>query len=205
MSSSTGQVQQGSQTLEASTEHGRLRILGFWIFLAGECALFASLIGSYLALHGQTAGGPTAQQVFNLPMTGAATVALLSSSFTCVLAIVGMQRGSRGAVTGGLIATILLGLCFMGFQVFEFVHYYKEGFTFTNSAFGSSFYTLVGFHGGHVTFGIIWLVALLLTTMRRELDGDLASRLYVGGLYWHFVDVVWVIIFTVVYLMGKMG
>lgn len=205
MSSSAEQVQQGSQTLEASTEHGRLRIVGFWIFLAGECALFASLIGSYLALHGQTAGGPTAQQVFNLPMTGAATVALLSSSFTCVLAIVGMQRGSRGAVTGGLLATILLGLCFMGFQVFEFIHYYHEGFTFTNSAFGSSFYTLVGFHGGHVTFGIIWLVALLLTTMRRELDGDLASRLYVGGLYWHFVDVVWVIIFTVVYLMGKMG
>ncbi len=181
------------------------RIVGFWIFLAGECALFATLIGTYLGLVGQSMGGPTTHDVFDLVLVGIATVLLLSSSLTGVLSIIGMQRGDRRMMNFWIVFTLVLGAAFLAMQVFEFIHYYHEGLTFTSSAFGSAFYTLVGFHGGHVFFGLLWITALFIQSLDKEIDRDNASKFYISGLYWHFVDVVWVIIFTVVYLMGKVG
>jgi cytochrome c oxidase subunit 3 len=181
------------------------RTLGIWIFLAGECAFFASLIGTYLALHANTAGGPTAAQLFDLPYTGAATLVLLTSSLTAVLGAVALQRGNLRGVQTWLLVTAFLGVVFLEFEGFEFYSFARAGLTPARSAFGSAFFTLVGFHAMHVTFGVFWILSLVFLTLRKGLTADTSSRLYIAGLYWHFVDVVWVVIFTVVYLLGKVG
>lgn len=179
------------------------RILGIWIFLSGECAFFAALIGTYLAVHTNTAGGPTGGQLFDLAYTGAATLVLLTSSLTAVLATLSLHRGNLRGLQGWLLVTAFLGLVFLEFEGFEFYTFWQQGLTLQRSAFGSAFFTLVGFHAMHVSFGIFWLLSLLFLTMRKGLDVDTSSRLYIANLYWHFVDVVWVVIFTVVYLLGK--
>lgn len=198
--------------LETSTLQGRNRLMGFWFFLAGESVLFASLIGTYLALKGQTSGGVGPQDVFELPLIFIATVVLLTSSLTSVLAIVGMQRGNAKMMHGWLFVTILLGLTFLGFEAYEFVHYHSLGLTFSSSAFGSGFYALVGFHGAHVIFGVTWLSSLQIQALDRAsfnlknlVTWENSSKFYIASLYWHFVDVVWVLVFTIVYLMGKVG
>jgi cytochrome c oxidase subunit 3 len=179
------------------------RLLGIWVFLSGECAFFASLIGTYLAVHGNTAGGPTGAQLFDLPYTGAATLVLLTSSLTAVLGSVALHRGNLRGLQGWLLVTAFLGVVFLEFEGFEFYSFWKAGLTLQRSAFGSAFFTLVGFHAMHVSFGVFWLLSLLFLTLRKGLTTDTSSRLYVASLYWHFVDVVWVVIFTVVYLLGK--
>jgi cytochrome c oxidase subunit 3 len=181
------------------------RTLGIWIFLSGECAFFASLIGTFLALHTNTAGGPTGAQLFDLPYTGAATLVLLTSSLTAVLGTVALQRGNLRGLQAWLLVTAFLGVVFLEFEGFEFYSFWQQGLTLSRSAFGSAFYTLVGFHAMHVSFGVFWLLSLLFLTIRKGLNVDIRSRLYIAGLYWHFVDVVWVVIFTVVYLLGKVG
>lgn len=201
-----------SLPLEGATLVGRMRQLGFWFFLAGETVLFASLIGTYLTLRNQTADGPTSQELFELPLIFFGTFVLLTSSLTSVLSTVGMQRRSFKMMHGWLAATIFLGWVFMFFQVYEFYHYFHAGLTFTVSPFASAFYALVGFHGLHVAFGLFWLTALQLQSLTNHLfttkpwlTAQNASKLYIAGLYWHFIDVVWVVIFTVVYLLGKVG
>lgn len=198
--------------LERSTLQNRNRILGFWLFLASECIIFASLIGTYLALSGQTAGDPGPKEAFDLVFVFIATFVLLTSSLTGVLSTVGLQRGNFRMMHFWLTLTILLGMTFLALQIYEFVHYVSIGLTFSSSAFGSAFYALVGFHGAHVIFGLAWLIALQLQslnvfafTRRFALNKQNASKLYIAGLYWHFIDVVWVLIFTLVYLMGKVG
>lgn len=181
------------------------RILGFWIFLSAECAFFAALIGTYLALQTHTAGGPGPHQLFDLPLTAVMTLDLLTSSLTMVFAFMAMDRGDIRGMRLWIWLTALLGLAFLELQAYEFTNYWASGLHFSSSGFGSAFFALVGFHGLHVTFGVFWLLSLLAVSLKDGITPKNTSKVWIAGLYWHFVDVVWVLIFTVVYLMGKAG
>ncbi|MFE7064409.1 cytochrome c oxidase subunit III [Sutcliffiella sp. NPDC057660] len=188
---------------EKATLEGKNKFLGFWLFLGGETVLFASLFATYLALNDSTAGGPTSKEMFDLPLVFAATMLLLTSSLTSVYAMYHMKNFNFRKMQLWMGITWLLGLAFLLLEIYEFYHYiHHYGHTFTSSAFGSAFYTLVGTHGAHVFFGLLWIGTLLIRNMKRGLDLYNAPKFYVASLYWHFIDVVWLFIFTVVYLMG---
>jgi cytochrome c oxidase subunit 3 len=192
---------------EKATLEGRNKVLGFWLFLGGETVLFGTLFSAFLALRHQVGdGNPTPNELFELPMVAAATFILLVSSLTSVFAIQAMHRNQVKAMLWWLVITVVLGLGFLGLEIYEFNNYVHEGHKFTTSAFSSSFYTLVGFHGGHVAFGVLWISLLIIQiATKKGLTVVTAPKVYVAGMYWHFIDVVWVFIFTVVYLMGKVG
>ncbi|GAB7389262.1 cytochrome c oxidase subunit III [Bacillaceae bacterium] len=190
---------------ERATTEGKLKQIGFWLYISAESVLFATFFGTYLALKNSTNGGPTASELFSLPMVFAATVILLTSSLTSVLAVHAMHRYKAGLLRFWFAVTVLLGLAFLGLEIYEFVEYVHKGHTFTSSPFGTAFYTLLGFHGSHVLFGILWITTLLVRNLNRGIDTYLAPKYYLASLYWHFVDLVWVFIFTVVYLLGKVG
>lgn len=190
--------------LEKATLEGRNKVLIFWLFLGGESVLFGTLFATFLTLRNQVADGPSANELFNLPMTAAATFILLVSSLTSVFAIQAMHRGNKKALTGWLTVTVLLGLAFLVLEIYEFWEYMvHEDYSMTTSAFSSAFYTLVGFHGAHVLFGILWISILIGQLAKKGLNVVTAPKVYVSAMYWHFIDVVWVFIFTVVYLLGK--
>jgi heme/copper-type cytochrome/quinol oxidase subunit 3 len=177
--------------------------LGFWMFLGSECTFFASLIGSYLALHGRSLTGPGPRQLFEIPYTSVATFILLASSLTMGLGVAAMGRNNRRGMRAWLIVTAVLGLIFLGMQVNEFSTFWHAGLHLNTSLFSASFYTLTGFHGLHVTFGVAWIIALLIYSYRaKDLDSSQTVRFETAALYWHFVDVVWILIFSVVYLVG---
>lgn len=190
---------------EKATLEGRNKILAFWLFLGGETVLFGTLFAVFIGLRHQIGDGPSAEELFKLGTVALATFLLLTSSMTSVLAIQALHRKDLGKIKLWFLVTLILGFAFLCLEIYEFMEYVHEGHTFTTSAFSSSFYTLVGFHGAHVAFGILWIGLLLLQLMKKGLTVVTAPKLYVFGLYWHFVDVVWVFIFTVVYLMGKVG
>ncbi|WML56911.1 cytochrome (ubi)quinol oxidase subunit III [Neobacillus sp. PS2-9] len=192
---------------EKATLEAKNKFLGFWFFLGGETVLFASLFATYLALKDKVgdSGQPLAKELFELPLTFVATMLLLTSSLTSVYAMYHMKNFAFKKMMVWLGLTALLGAGFLGLEVYEFSHYVHEGHKFTSSAFGSAFYTLVGFHGGHVAFGLLWCLTLMFRNGKRGLDLYNAPKFYVFSLYWHFIDVVWVFIFTVVYLMGMVG
>jgi cytochrome c oxidase subunit III len=191
------------QTLEAKN-----KFLGFWLFLGGETVLFASLFATYLALKDKVPNGDhyLAKDIFDIPLAFLMTMLLLTSSLTSVYAIYHMKNFDFKKMQLWLGITVLLGLGFLGCEIYEFYHYYHAfDHTFTSSAFGSAFYTLVGFHGAHVIFGLSWIITLMVRNSKRGLSLYNAPKYYVASLYWHFIDVVWVFIFTVVYLMGMVG
>jgi len=188
---------------EKATLEGRNKILGFWLFLGGETVLFGTLFSVYLALRGQVLDGPTPNELFSLPLTALATLILLTSSLTSVFAIHAMHKLDNKALIKWLIITVVLGIAFLVLEIYEFSHYLHLGHGFTTSAFSSAFYTLVGFHGAHVALGIVWISLIIRQLMKQGLNTVNAPKVYVAGMYWHFIDVVWVFIFTVVYLMGK--
>lgn len=191
---------------EKATLEGKNKFLGFWLFLGGETVLFSSLFATYLALKDHTANGPTTQDLFELPLVFVATMLLLTSSLTSVYAMYHMKNFNFSKMMLWLGVTVLLGAGFLGLEIYEFNHYVHEyKHTFTSSAFGSAFYTLVGFHGGHVALGLLWILTLMIRNAKRGLNLYNAPKFYVASLYWHFIDVVWVFIFTVVYLMGMVG
>lgn len=191
---------------EKATLEGKNKFLGLWFFLGGETVLFASLFGTYLALKNSTAGGPSSEELFGLELVFLMTMLLLTSSLTSVYAMYHMKNNNFAKMQLWLGITGLLGVAFLAFEIYEFYHYIHEyEFTFRSSAFGSAFYTLVGFHGGHVLFGLCWLAALMIRNAKRGLNLYNAPKFNTFSLYWHFIDVVWVFIFTVVYLMGKVG
>jgi len=189
--------------LEYATEEGDLRITGFWIFLAAEIVLFSCLFATYLVLHGRTAGGPTSKQLFDVPGFTIETVLLLTSSFTCGLATFAMRRKQNKVLIAWLIVTALLGLGFVGMEIKEFVSYVAMGATISKSAFLSGFFVLVGTHGAHVSVGILWMTVLMIQLATRGITTVTARKVFIVSLYWHFLDVVWVFLFTVVYLTGK--
>lgn len=190
---------------EKATLEGRNKVLGFWLFLGGETVLFGTLFSAFLTLREQILDGPHPSELFQLPLVALATLLLLTSSLTSVMATQALHRHNKNSLIGWLIVTVLLGLGFLGLEIYEFNHYAHEGHQFTTSAFSSSFYTLVGFHGAHVLFGILWISLIIGQIAKRGLTVVTAPKAYVAGLYWHFIDVVWVFIFTVVYLMGKVA
>jgi cytochrome c oxidase subunit 3 len=190
---------------EKATLEGRNKVLGFWLFLGGETVLFGSLFATYLALKDQFLDGPTPAELFDLKIVALATILLLTSSLTSVFGVMAMHKHNAKQMQLWFGITVLLGLGFLGLEVYEFIHYYHEGHTLTSNAFGSAFFTLVGFHGGHVAFGVTWIAILQGQLAKKGLTVVTAPKFYVAALYWHFVDLVWVFIFTVVYLMGKVG
>lgn len=191
---------------EKATLEGKNKFLGFWLFLGGETVLFASLFATFLALRESTAGGATTQELFELPLVFVATMLLLTSSLTSVYAMYHMKNFNFAKMQLWLIITVLLGFAFLLLEIYEFNHYIHEfDFTITSSALGSAFYVLVGTHGLHVAFGLLWITTLIVRNSKRGLSLYNAPKYYVASLYWHFIDVVWVFIFTVVYLMGMVG
>ena len=190
---------------EKATLEGKNKFLGFWFFLGGETVLFASLFATYLALKDSVAGGPSAKELFQMPIVFLATMLLLTSSLTSVYAMHHMRNFDFKKMQLWLGITVLLGAGFLALEIYEFTEYVHEGFKFSTSAFSSSFYTLVGTHGGHVAFGLLWILTLMIRNAKRGLNLYNAPKFYVASLYWHFIDVVWVFIFTVVYLMGMVG
>ena len=177
------------------------RKLGFWMFIGSECLLFTSLISTYLVYKGRSTQGPTPQEILNIPITSASTFDLLMSSLAMVLALAAVARGDRVWSRVWLGATASLGLVFLGFQAYEFTSFVHEGLTITTNLFGSTFFTLTGTHGAHVAVGVIWLLTLLVRSFQGKLGPDKTLNVEIAGLYWHFVDVVWIVIFTVVYLI----
>ncbi|MBB6175925.1 cytochrome c oxidase subunit 3 [Anoxybacillus tengchongensis] len=190
---------------EKATLEGKNKFLGFWFFLGGETVLFASLFATYLALKDSVAGGPSAKELFQMPIVFLATMLLLTSSLTSVYAMHHMRNFDFKKMQLWLGITVLLGAGFLALEIYEFTEYVHEGFKFSTSAFSSAFYTLVGTHGGHVAFGLLWIITLMVRNAKRGLNLYNAPKFYVASLYWHFIDVVWVFIFTVVYLMGMVG
>lgn len=188
--------------MEYRTLQSRMNILGFWIFLGAEIVLFATLFGVYAVLYNRYAGGPAHQDLINIRDVMIQTVLLLTSSFTCGLAILQMRRGSRNGLIGWLVVTLLLGLGFLFMEINEFAHYIHEGATMQTSAFLSSFFVLLGTHGLHVTMGIGWAVLIIIQLLQRGLTPVTTRKTFIIGLYWHFLDVVWIFIYTFVYLKG---
>ena len=178
------------------------RKVGMWIFLGSDCMFFGSLIGTYLSYKGKSLGGPGPHDVFNIPLTSESAAVLLASSLTMVLALAALQKSDLKMAGRWLLATAVLGAHFVLNQVYEFTTFVlHDGLTLSTNLFGSSFYTLTGFHGAHVTGGVIWLMALWWQLKRGRLDARDYTKVEIAGLYWHFVDIVWVAIFTIIYLI----
>jgi heme/copper-type cytochrome/quinol oxidase subunit 3 len=174
--------------------------MAMWAFLGSECLFFGSLISAYLLYKNRTGDGPTRSDVYDIPYTSVSSFVLLMSSLTMVLALAAIQRGDHRRLRTWLLATALLGCTFIGGQVYEFTTFVHEGLTLKTSPFGSSFFTLTGFHGAHVTIGILMLFSLVGLSALGRLPQSDATKVEMVGLYWHFVDIIWIIIFTVVYL-----
>jgi heme/copper-type cytochrome/quinol oxidase subunit 3 len=175
--------------------------LAMWLFLGSECLLFGGLISTYMLYRGRRGNDPGPAQIFDIPLTSVSSFILLMSSLTMVLAVNSAKRKHDANTKLWLMVTALLGALFVGGQVYEFTAFYQEGLGFTTSLFASSFFTLTGFHGVHVTIGVIMLMSLTGIIGRARIPGDKAEVVEMVGLYWHFVDVVWVVIFTLVYLI----
>ena len=190
------------------SDHGHadqeeLKVLGFWIFLVTDCLFFATFFAAYAVLHSHTNGGFTAKD-FDIPGFIAETFILLVSSFTSGIAVLAMHKGKKKALIGWLIVTAVLGATFVALEINEFVSMVAEGATLTKSAFLTSFFSLVGTHGVHVSFGILWMIGLMIQIAKRGITPVTTRKISIISLYWHFLDAVWIFIFTVVYLMGVM-
>jgi len=189
---------------EGTPEHhpGDSTMLGFWIYLMSDCLVFAVLFATYGVLGRNYAAGPSGADLFDLKLVAVNTAMLLFSSITYGFAMLAMEKGRQAAMQGWLVVTGLFGLAFIGIELYEFAHLIHEGAVPQRSAFLSSFFTLVGTHGLHVTFGLIWLTVLMVQVRRRGLIEANRRRLMCLSLFWHFLDVVWIGVFTFVYLMG---
>jgi heme/copper-type cytochrome/quinol oxidase subunit 3 len=178
------------------------RKMGMWIFLGSDCMFFGSLIGTYLSYKGKSLSGPLPHDVFDIPLTSYSAALLLASSLFMVLALAALQHDRIKAAAGWLFATAAFGAHFVLNQVYEFTTFVlHHGLTLHTSLFGSSFFVLTGFHGAHVSGGVIWLMMLVVLALRGKLDSRDYTKVEIAGLYWHFVDIVWIAIFTIVYLI----
>ena len=187
----------------ADTNTGTTNVkLAMWVFLSSECIFFGAFISTYLLYRGRSpANTPQPKDVYNIPFTSVTSFILLMSSLTMVLALAAIQRGDHRRFRVWVIAPAMFGMVFIAGQIYEFTEFYREGLALKTSVFGSSFFVLTGIHGAHVTVGIIWLLSLWGLSMQNRLNVQHAERVEIAGLYWHFVDIVWIIIFTVVYLI----
>jgi len=198
-------VQSAGLPGEAHEHHPDLegmRTFGFWIYLMTDVILFGTFFATYIVLQGNTNGGPGPADLFRIGDVIVSTFILLTSSYTCGLALLAMNKGNKRALLGWLGVTAVLGIAFLGLEIGEFAHMVSEGATMGTSAFLSAFYTLVGTHGIHVTIGIVWMAGVMLQISRRGITPVTKRKVNIISLFWHFLDVVWIFVFTVVYLMG---
>ena len=178
------------------------RKLLMWVFLGSDCLFFGALIATYMVYRGQSLTGPYPIDIINVPVTTISTFVLLMSSFAMVQALAATHADNKRGIVGWLVATAVLGAIFIGFQVVEFNTFKNEGLTLGGNLFGATFFTLTGFHGAHVTLGIIWLVAMAIVANKGRVGPNSALDIELLGLYWHFVDIVWIVIFTLLYLIA---
>jgi len=173
-----------------------------WVFLGSDCLFFGALIATYMVYRGQSLVGPYPNDIIDIPLTTISTFVLLMSSFAMVQALAATNANDQRGIKIWLLATALLGSVFIGFQIYEFNAFKNEGLTLGGNLFGATFFTLTGFHGAHVTLGIIWLLSLYFLSWKGRLGPATALDVELAGLYWHFVDIVWIVIFTLLYLIG---
>ncbi|MGJ4891773.1 cytochrome o ubiquinol oxidase subunit III [Bradyrhizobium sp. HKCCYLRH3099] len=208
MTIAAGTMKAGEPVFYVVDEHehpeGSSTQLGFWIYLMSDCLIFAILFAVYGVLGTKYAAGPAPKDLFDLSLVALNTSFLLLSSLTYGFAMLSMQQNRVGAMQAWLVVTGLFGLAFLGIELTEFAHMIHEGATPQRSAFLSSFFTLVGTHGLHVTFGLIWLVTLMVQVKRFGLIEANRRRLVCLSMFWHFLDVIWIGVFTFVYLMGML-
>ncbi|SDN33100.1 cytochrome aa3 quinol oxidase subunit 3 [Psychrobacillus sp. OK028] len=193
-----------SLPLEYSTEENNLKILGFWIFIGAEIMLFATLFTAYFTLVNRTGNGPTGAEIFEITPVLIETILLLTSSFTIGLGIHAMRLNKKKATMGFFIVTLILGLAFLGVEIYEFTHYVHVGAGLQVSAFTAALLTTLGTHGLHVTLGLFWGFFILLQIKKRGLTPETANKSFIFSLYWHFLDIIWIFIFSFIYLKGMM-
>ena len=186
----------------AAAHAGGGTLLGFWISLMSDALLFATVFATFGVLSSSFAGGPTPKELFDLGLVAINTAVLLLSALTCGLAMISLHAGKLGAVRLWLAVTALLGMTFVGIELYEFVELFAEGATPARSGYLSGFFTLVGTHGLHVTLGVVWIAVMLVQLGQRGLHAENRRRLLCLSMYWHFLDVVWIGVFTFVYLLG---
>jgi cytochrome o ubiquinol oxidase subunit 3 len=184
-------------------EHLNNLSFGFWIYLMTDLIMFACLFAAYAVLKDSTWGGSSGKELFSLPFVLGETLILLTSSFTCGLAMIGVHSGNKKQTLMFLSLTALLGLSFLGFEFTEFSHLLSEGDGPDKSAFLSSFFSLVGTHGMHILVGLLWLFVAVFAISKRGITEKIKNQLFRFSLFWHFLDIVWIFIFTFVYLMSK--
>lgn len=177
-------------------------VFGFWVYLMTDCVLFASLFAVYAVLHHNTNGGAPGSSLFNLNYVMAETLFLLTSSFTCGLGLLAARRGALKQVLGWYSLTFLLGAGFLILELTEFHHLAVTGDSWRHSGFLSSYFTLVGTHGLHITIGLLWMAVMMFKFLRRGLTTASLKKLTMLSIFWHFLDVIWIFIFSIVYLMG---
>jgi cytochrome o ubiquinol oxidase subunit 3 len=192
------------EVIEVETPVQEKKTIGFWIYLMTDCILFASLFAVFAVLRNSTFGGPGGHELFDLPFVLIETMILLTSSFTIGLAILGSTRGYKKQTIFWLILTFALGAAFLTLELSEFSHLAAEGNSWTRSAFLSSYFTLVGTHGLHIAIGLLWLFVMVFRLVRFKFKKTDIQRLALFGLFWHFLDVIWIFIFSIVYLIGGM-
>lgn len=202
VTSQAGAPLQYYQVEEEGVVHDSGTLLGFWIYLMSDALLFAAIFATFGVLSSSFAGGPTPKELFDLGLVAVNTGILLVSALTCGLAMISMQKGNLGATRAWLLVTGLLGAAFVGIELFEFAELIAEGATPQRSGYLSAFFTLVGTHGLHVTFGVIWVAVMLVQLQQRGLHDDNRRRLLCLSMFWHFLDVIWIGVFTFVYLLG---
>lgn len=181
---------------------GDKTVFGFWVYLMTDTVLFASLFATFAVLRNNTWGGPAGQDIFSLPLVLAMTLILLTSSFTVGLAWLAARAGNRQMALTWLLITFWLGAAFLALEIREFSQLYGEGNSWRRSGFLSAFFTLVGTHGAHITAGLLWMGVLIVRIYRRGLFASSLKKITMLSLFWHFLDVIWIFIFTIVYLMG---
>lgn len=177
-------------------------VFGFWIYILTDLILFTCLFAGFAVLHGNTFGGPSIKDITNLPYVLVETLFLLASSVTYGFAMLASYSDRKNQVGAWLIITFFLGLSFVGMEINEFVHLVLEGHSWQVSGTMTSFFALVGTHGLHVSFGLLWMVVMIVQVFKFGLKKDVTRRLTYLGLFWHFLDIVWIFVFTIVYLMG---
>jgi cytochrome o ubiquinol oxidase subunit 3 len=175
-------------------------LFGFWMYLMTDLLMFAILFAVYAVLHGNTNGGESGRELFKLPLALSETLILLTSSFTCGIGMIAARKGLKNQVLLWFGITFLLGLAFLSIELYEFYELYHEGQTFGTNAFTSSFFALLGTHGLHITFGLLWMGVTLGYIMKRGLNVHMVRKLTMLSLFWHFLDIVWIFIFSLVYL-----
>lgn len=193
-----------NQPLEYSTEQNKMNILGFWIFLGAEIMLFATLFASYFIYEGRVGSGPGAAEIFEIGPVIINTMILLTSSFTIGLAIHAMRIQRTKAMIGFLIVTLALGAAFVSVEIYEFIHFYHLNATLQTSGFTATLFTTLATHGAHVTFGLFWGIMIIIQLVKHGLTAQTANKSFIFSLYWHFLDVMWIFIFSFVYLKGMM-